>query len=143
MPLAYEGRAVARPLQQLGHGLLRAVEDAVLVVGEPVLVAVLAGEHACARWPRERVGHEAAREAHAVGGYAVQVWRLHVARVVARHHLRRVVVGHYIYYVWPLGLLCHGGYARHGHDDELRCAFHRREVYGIKFSAHLWCKDKS
>ena len=42
VPFAHHGRLVAARLQQFGQGLLAAVEDAVFVVGEAVLVAVLA-----------------------------------------------------------------------------------------------------
>ena len=45
VPLADEGRLVARLLEQFGHGLLRTVKDAVLVVGKSILVTVLARQH--------------------------------------------------------------------------------------------------
>ena len=46
VPLTDDGCLVARLLQEFGHGLLRAVEDAVLVVREAVLVGVLTRKHA-------------------------------------------------------------------------------------------------
>ena len=36
VPFAYNGRLVTSGLQELGHGLLGAVEDAMLVVGEAI-----------------------------------------------------------------------------------------------------------
>ena len=65
-----------------------------LVVGEAVFMAVLAREHAGAGGSGEGVGYETVDELHAVGGDAVEVWVLHIAVILARHHLRRVVVGH-------------------------------------------------
>ena len=95
MPLAHDGRLVAGPLEQLGEGLLRAVErGAEGVVGVAVGVGVLAREHAGAARAAQRVGHEAVGEADALIGDAVEVGRRGVTVVVAAHHLRRVVVGH-------------------------------------------------
>ena len=45
VPFANEAGLVAGSTKELGHGLLRAVEDAVLVVSETVLVTVLARQH--------------------------------------------------------------------------------------------------
>ena len=104
VPLADDGRLVARLLEQLGHGLLGAVEHAGGVVREAVGVAVLARNHAGTAGAAQRVGHEAVGEAHTVGGDAVEVGRLDVAAVVAAHHLRRVVVGHDVDDVVGLGL---------------------------------------
>ena len=81
MPLAHDGCLVARLLQELGHGLLRTVKDAVLVVRKAVLVGVLAGNHAGAARTREGVGHVGVYELHAVGGDAVKVGRLDKAVV--------------------------------------------------------------
>ena len=94
MPLADDGRLIAGRLEQLRKGLLRAVEDAGRVVEETVGARVFAREHAGAARAAQRVGHEAVREAHAVAGDAVQIRGLHVAGVVAAHHLGRVVVRH-------------------------------------------------
>ena len=104
VPLADDGRLIARLLEQLGHGLLGAVEHAGRVVREAVGVAVLARNHAGTAGTAQRVGHEAVGEAHAVGGNAVEVGRLDVATVVATHHLRRVVVSHDVDDVVRLGL---------------------------------------
>ncbi len=95
VPLADERRLVSGTLEELGEGRLRAVEGgADGVVGVAVGVGVLARDHAGAAGAAERVGHEALREAHAVGGDAVEVGRRGVATIVAAHHLGRVVVGH-------------------------------------------------
>ena len=94
VPLADERRLVAGLLHEFGHGLLRTVEDAVLVVGKSVLVGVLARDHAGAAGARERVGHVAVDELHAVGGDAVEIGGLDETVVVAAHHLGGVVVGH-------------------------------------------------
>ena len=94
VPLADNGRLVARLLEELGHGLLRAVEHAGRVVREAVGVAVLARNHAGTAGTTQRIGHKAVGEAHTIGGDAVEVGRFDVALVIAAHHLRRVVVGH-------------------------------------------------
>ena len=127
VPLADDGRLVARLLEQLGHGLLGAVEHASSVVREAVGVAVLARKHAGTAGTAQRVSHEAVGEAHAVGGNAVEVGRLDVATVVATHHLSRVVVGHDIDNVvgLDLGLLLRGAGRKEGQHN--RCARKRAQ----------------
>ena len=53
VPFTDQRGLIAGFLEQLGHGLLRAVEDAVLVVGKSVFVGVLTGEHAGTRGAAE------------------------------------------------------------------------------------------
>ena len=57
MPLADDGGLVAGLAQKLGEGLLAAVEGAG-VIGESVLVAVLAGEQAGPAGTADGVGHD-------------------------------------------------------------------------------------
>ena len=94
VPLADQCGLVTGFLEQLGHGLLCAVENAVLVVSEPVFVGVLTGEHAGARRTTERIGDKRAGEFHAVLRHTVEVGGLNVAMIIGREHLCGVVVGH-------------------------------------------------
>ena len=94
VPFSDDGSLIARFLEEFGHGLLRAVEDAVFVVGESVFVGVLAGEHAGSGGSGERVGDVGVDELDSVGSDAVKVGRADVGFVVAAHHLRGVVIGH-------------------------------------------------
>ena len=94
MPLADHGRLVAGVVQQLGEGLLRAVEGA-RVVREAVLVAVFARQDAGARGARDGVGHVAVLEEHAFAGQPVQIGGLDQPVVVAAQGLAGVVVGHH------------------------------------------------
>ena len=127
VPLADNGRLVARLLEQLGHGLLGAVEHAGRVVREAVGVAVLARNHAGTAGTTQRIGHKAVGEAHTIGGDAVEVGRFDVALVIAAHHLRRVVVGHDVDdVVWlGLGLLLRGAGRKEGQHN--RCARKRAQ----------------
>jgi hypothetical protein len=75
VPFADDGGLVAGLLQQLGEGLLRAVE-AVAVVVEAVQVAVFAGLDDGAAGAADGVGHETALELHALLREPVHVRRL-------------------------------------------------------------------
>ena len=94
MPLADQCGLVSGFLEQLGHGLLCAVENAVLVVGEPIFVGVFTSEHAGARRTTERIGDKRAGEFHAVLRHTVEVGGLNVAMIIGREHLCSVIVGH-------------------------------------------------
>ena len=87
-----------------------------LVVGETVLVGVLTREHAGATGSRQRVSDITVGEAHTVASDAVEVGSLHKTGVVARHHLRRVVIGHDIDDVGACRLRPQRGL--HGHQEE-------------------------
>ena len=127
VPLADNGRLVARLLEELGHGLLGAVEHAGRVVREAVGVAVLARNHAGTAGTTQRIGHKAVGEAHTIGGDAVEVGRFDVALVIAAHHLRRMVVGHDVNDVvgLGLGLLLRGAGRKEGQHN--RCARKRAQ----------------
>ena len=99
MPFSYHGGFVSALLQEFGDGLLAAVEDAVFVVGESVLVAVLAGEQAGPGGAAQGVGHETVGKAASLFGQTVDGGSLHVAAVVRAHRLVRVVVAHDVDYV--------------------------------------------
>ena len=75
VPLADDRGLVAGLLQQLGKGLLGAVE-AVAVAEEAVDVAVLAGQDDGPAGAADRVGHQAAVEEHPFAGEAIDVRRL-------------------------------------------------------------------
>ena len=104
VPLAYHRSLVACLLEQLGEGLLRAVE-ALGVVGKAVGVAMFASEHACSARPGERVGHEAVGEPHSTLCQAVDIGRMIDSGAVGGDGLVTVVITHYIYNVERL-LLC-------------------------------------
>ena len=104
VPLANECGLVARLLHQLRHSLLRTIEDAVLIVGKAIFVAVLTSEHTCTAGARQRIGYVGIDELDAVGCNTIQIGGGYVCVVIARHHLRRVVVGHDIDDV--VALLC-------------------------------------
>ena len=83
VPLAEDRRLVPGRVQQLGKRGLRAVEPAVRVVVEAVLVRVLAGQDGRSAGPADRVRHDAPIEAHPFTGEAVDVGRFdQSARVV-------------------------------------------------------------
>ena len=79
VPFPHDGGLIARGLQQLGERSLRAVETAVGVVVEAVHVAVLAGQDRGPAGAANRVGNQAAVEAHPFGRQPVQVGRLYQA----------------------------------------------------------------
>ena len=93
VPLADDSGFVAGLAQELWEGLLAAVEGAG-VVGESVLVAVLAGEQAGPAGTADGVGHEALREDHARIRQPVDVRGLDQAVPVGADGLIRVVVAH-------------------------------------------------
>ena len=94
VPFADECRLVASGPKQFGHGLLGSVKDTMLIVGEPVLMAVLAREHAGPGRAAQRVGHKTLGKHHTLLCNTVEVGRGHRAVAIARHHLRRMVVCH-------------------------------------------------
>ena len=118
VPLADHRGLVADRLQQLGEGLLVAVE-LVPVVHEPVLVAVLAGQDDRAARTTDRVGAEAAPEEHALGGESIEVGRgldrLEPTAVRA-DRVGRVVVGEQEQDVGAV--LAGGEAARRGQEEE-------------------------
>ena len=93
VPFPHHAGLIAGFLQQFGEGLLAAVKGA-RVVGEPVLMTVLAREQAGSRRSRERVGHEALGKPHAMVGYPVDVGGLSKSVVVSADGLVRMVVTH-------------------------------------------------
>ena len=85
VPLAEDGRLVAGFLQELWKGGLRPVEAAVRVVGKAVQMGILSGQHRGPAGAADGVRHEAAVEAHAFLGDAVEVGRV--------EQLPRITVG--------------------------------------------------
>ena len=122
VPFTDQRCLIAGFLEQLGHGLLRAVEDAVLVVGKSVFVGVLTGEHASTRGAAERVGDKRTGEFHTVLRHAVEVGGLDVAVIIGREHLRRVVVGHDVDDV--VALLCGGTEGKQRGNDGRKLFLH-------------------
>ena len=81
-----------------------------LIVGEPILMAVLTRQHTCSTGTRKAVGHETAMKDDAFLSNAVHVGCLNGTVAIGRKHLSRMVVGHYIYNVGTLlRLSCQGG----------------------------------
>ena len=76
MPLPHHRRLVAAGLEQLRKRLLASVENAVFVVGETVLVAVLAGKQAGPRRAAERIGYETVGETRTLLRQPVDVGRV-------------------------------------------------------------------
>ncbi len=56
---------------------------------------MLSGYHAGPARPAERICHKAVCKSHPVPRNPVKVRRFHVPRVIAAHHLGRMVIGHY------------------------------------------------
>ena len=119
MPLADDGRLVARALQHLGKGRLAAVEATEVVVHEAILVAVLAGQNGGARRTADGVAAIGSLKQQAFPGDAVDVGSrrdLFVATaLVCRDGLQRVIVGEDEENVRALG-----GSQRHQRGDEKR-----------------------
>ena len=90
---------VARRLQVLGEGRLRAVEA--VEHRHAVLVAVLAREDAGPAGRADRVDAEAGIQAHALLGDAVEVRRLVDPAAIGADGVRRMVVGHDVENVGP------------------------------------------
>ena len=101
VPLADHARMVARRLQVLGDGRLRAVEA--VEHRHAVLVAVLAGQDAGPAGRADRVDAEAGVETHALLGEAVEVRRLVDPAAIGADGVCRMVVGHDIEDVGPRG----------------------------------------
>ena len=94
VPLANKRRLVSRLLEELGEGLLRTIELAMRIVVEPVLMAMLAGNHAGTARATEGVRDETIRKQYTLFRNAVEVGRMGITLVVATHHLGGVVVRH-------------------------------------------------
>ena len=94
VPLAEESCLVARGLQQLGKGSLRAVKAAVGVVKETVSMRVLAGQNRGPAGAADGVGHDTPVESHSFAGQAIDVGRLdQLPRiVVGTDGLKRVII---------------------------------------------------
>ena len=73
VPLADDGGLVASLLKELREGDLRAVEDGIRVIVEPVQVRILAGQDDRTARTADGVGHQGAIEAHAFLGEAIDV----------------------------------------------------------------------
>ena len=127
VPLADDGGLVAGLAQELGEGLLAAVEGAG-VVGESVLVAVLAGEQAGPAGTADGVGHETLREDHARIGQAVDVRGLYEPVAIGADGLVRVVVTHDVDDVERLALV---GPAASLSAGRAYCACHRQGQNGL------------
>ena len=99
VPLANEGRGIACCLEQFGHGLLAAVENAVFVVRKTVGMTVFAGYHAGSGRTAEGVRHITVDEPHTVLRNTVEVGGADMGAVIARHHLGGMVVCHDVEHV--------------------------------------------
>ena len=104
VPFSEDGSLVAGFPEQLWESGLSTVEHAGSVVGEPVFMTMLTGEHASSAGTAKRVGNETIGENHAVAGNTVEIRSVSETLVVAAHHLRRMVVGHDVHYVVGLML---------------------------------------
>ena len=62
-------------------------------------MTMLSCEHTCTAWSTERIGNKAVGKLHTVCCYTVKVGCLDITIVITAHHLRCVVVSHYIYYI--------------------------------------------
>lgn len=93
MPLAYHGRLVAGGLQKFGGGLLTSIEGGG-VVGEPIGMAMLAGEHTGTAGTADGVGHKTIGETHSVFGNAVDIGGLDEAIVVCADGLIGMIIAH-------------------------------------------------
>ena len=70
---------------------------------------MLARYHAGTTGARQRVGNEAIDEAHAILRNTIEVGSLNMRLIVARHHLRRMIVRHDIQDIGPLLSISNGG----------------------------------
>ena len=95
MPFSYNSCLIPRLTEQLGEGLLRIVKHACRVVIKEISAGMLSGYHAGPARPAERIGDKTVRESYPVPRNPVQVRSFHVSRVIAAHHLGRMVIGHY------------------------------------------------
>ena len=99
VPLAYHCSLVAGCAEQFWKGLLASVEDAVLIVREPVLVAVLSRNHAGPRGTGQGVCHEGVRETCPLVCEAVDVGRGNEAPVIGADGLVGMVIAHDVDYI--------------------------------------------
>ena len=102
VPFPDHRRLVPPGLQEFREGLLAAVEVAVLVVREPVGMAVLAGQQAGPGRTAQGVGDEAVREPGPFVGQPVDMGRPHVPLVIGADGLVRMVVAHDVHDVQRL-----------------------------------------
>ena len=97
VPFADQRRLIAGLLQQFRESLLRPVKLAMGIVIKPVLMAMLSRNHTGTARTAQRIGHKAVRKQDSVPGDPVQVRCMCIARVIAAHHLCRMVIGHDIH----------------------------------------------
>ena len=122
VPFANDGRLVAGLLQELGEGLLRAVERGIRVIGKAVEVTVFSRENRRARRTTNRIRHEAPVEAHPLLRDAIDVRRVEqFARItVGADRLIGVIVGENkddVRRLWRAGSACNRGNSKEAKQE--------------------------
>ncbi len=96
MPFPDNSGLITSLLQQFRHGLLSSIKFTGRIIGKPVFMAELPGQHTSPARPAERVRNKTVGKSHSIFRYAVEIRSLYIPCIITTHPLRRMIVGHNI-----------------------------------------------